>query len=231
MKVVLIGYGKMGREVEKVLLENGYEIVGIVERDGDFDVIGEGDIAVEFAHPSATLVALERAKKYGKKYVLGTTGYGTEDMEKIKSFGNFIPIVYSPNFSIGIYLMGEVLRFLKGFVKGWDVEVLEIHHRWKRDYPSGTALKIASIFERKIVLNRTGERTEDELGIFGIRGGDAFGEHTVFLFSDGERLEITHRLSSRRALAKGVLLSIEFLKDKERGFYTFEDVVRFTYQK
>jgi len=233
MRVVLIGYGKMGKEVENILLERGYEIAGRVERGGNFEVIREGDLVVEFAHPSATFIALEKAKEYGKKYILGTTGYRGEEMEKIKEFGKFIPIVYSPNFSIGIYLMVEVLKFLKDFVGNWDIEVFEIHHRWKKDSPSGTALKLAGIFERDITLSRTGERREGEIGVFGIRGGDAFGEHTVFLFSDGERLEITHRLSSRRALAKGVLLSLEFLKNKTNGFYTFEDVVKeiFTYRR
>jgi dihydrodipicolinate reductase len=233
MKVVLIGYGKMGKELEKILLERGHEIVGVVERGGDFEVIKEGEAVLEFAHSSATFEALERAKKYRKKYILGTTGYSEGDMEKIIEFGNFIPIVYSPNFSVGVYLMGEFLKLLKEFVGDWDIEIVEIHHRWKKDSPSGTALKLAGIFGREINSSRKGERKEGEIGVFGVRGGDVFGEHTVFLFSEGERLEITHRLSSRRALAKGVLLSLDFLKDKDRGFYTFEDVLRenFTYRR
>jgi len=207
--------------------------VGVIERGGDFEVIKEGEVVLEFAHPSATFEALERAKKYRKKYILGTTGYSEGDMEKIREFGNFIPIVYSPNFSVGVYLMGEILKLLKEFVGDWDIEIVEIHHRWKKDSPSGTALKLAGIFGREINLSRKGERKEGEIGVFGVRGGDVFGEHTVFLFSEGERLEITHRLSSRRALTKGVLLSLDFLKDKDRGFYTFEDVLRenFTYRR
>jgi len=130
MKVVLIGYGKMGKELEKILLERGHEIVGVVERGGDFEVIREGEAVLEFAHPSATFEALERAKKYRKKYILGTTGYSEGDMEKIREFGNFIPIVYSPNFSVGVYLMGEILKLLKEFVGDWDIEIVEIHHRW-----------------------------------------------------------------------------------------------------
>lgn len=226
MKVVLVGYGKMGKEVESVLLESGYEVIGMIERGGDFDIIRECDFVVEFALPDATIPSLETSKKYGKKYVLGTTGHTTEQLERIREFGNFIPIVHSSNFSVGVFLLKEAIKTLIPYIKDWDVEIVEIHHKWKKDSPSGTALSIAKLFGREITKCRTGERKKGEIGVFGIRGGDVFGEHTIYVFSEGERIELSHKLSSRRALAKGVIISLEFLKGKDKGYFTFDEVLR-----
>ncbi len=228
MNIVLVGYGRMGKEVHRVLEENGYNVVGKVERGDTFDVIKRCEVVVEFALPEATLPSLEIAKKYGKKYILGTTGHTTQQVQKIKEFGNHIPIVHSSNFSTGIALVKLAIKTLLPHISGWDVEIFEVHHRWKKDAPSGTALSLAKIFGKNININRTGLRDKNEVGVFGARGGDTFGEHTVFMFSDGERIEITHRMFSRKALAKGVVISLKFLKDKEKGYYTFDDVL-FTY--
>lgn len=231
MKVVLVGYGKMGKEVERVLLEKGYEIVGKIERGGNFGVISEGDFVVEFALPDATISALEKAREYGKKYILGTTGHTQEQLKTIREFGNYIPIVHSSNFSVGIFLLKEAIKSLIPYTKEWDVEIVEIHHKQKKDSPSGTALSIAKLFEGEITKCRTGERKRGEIGVFGIRGGDVFGEHTVYMFSEGERIEISHKLSSRKALANGVVIALEFLKDKDRGYFTFDEILRnFTFQ-
>ncbi len=224
MKVALLGYGRMGREVNSVLSEMGVEIVGKIRKGDSFEPIKLCDVVIEFALPEATIPALEYAKKYGKKYILGTTGHNEEQMRIIKSFGDHIPIVHSANFSVGIALLKKAIKSILSYITDWDVEICEIHHRWKKDSPSGTALSIASLFDGSIITNRTGMRKEKDIGVFGLRGGDVFGEHTVFIFSDGERLELTHRLSSRKALAKGVAMALEFIKDKEKGYYTFDDV-------
>lgn len=224
MKVVLLGYGRMGKEVHSVLLDMGIEIVGKITKGDDFEPIKFCDVVIEFALPEATIPGLEYAKKYGKKYILGTTGHNEEQIEIIKSFGNHIPIVHSPNFSIGVALLKKAIKSILPYITDWDVEICEIHHKWKKDAPSGTALSIASLFARRIIANRTGKREEGEIGVFGLRGGDVFGEHTVFIFSEGERIELTHRLSSRRALAKGVVMALEFIKDKDKGYYTFDDI-------
>ncbi len=226
MKVVLVGYGKMGKEVERVLLEKGYDVVGRVERGGDFGVIREGDFVVEFALPDATIPALKAAKEYGKKYILGTTGHTQEQLETIKEFGNYIPIVHSSNFSVGVFLLKEAIKTLMPYINDWDVEIVEIHHKWKKDSPSGTALSIAKLFEREITKCRTGERKRGEIGVFGVRGGDVFGEHTVYMLSEGERIEISHKLSTRRALANGVVIALEFLKGKDKGYFTFDEILR-----
>ncbi len=226
VKVALVGYGRMGKEVEKVLREKGYEVVGVVERGTPLSPIDGADVVVEFALPEATLPALKYAAERGKRYVFGTTGHTPEQMEEIRRLSERIAILYSPNFSRGIavlrFVLGEVLPLLQD----WDREVFEIHHRWKKDAPSGTALALAHLLGDEVVIGRRGPRREGEVGVASVRGGDVFGDHTVFFLGDGERIEITHRLTSRRALALGVPPAIDFILGKDRGFYTYDDVLR-----
>ncbi|NPB03391.1 MAG: 4-hydroxy-tetrahydrodipicolinate reductase [Thermotogae bacterium] len=225
-KVVLVGYGRMGKEVKQVLEEKGYPVVGVVERDTGLKAIDEADVVVEFALPEATLPVLEYAAERGKRYVLGTTGHTMEQIDKIRKLAQRIAVLHSPNFSRGIALLKLAIRSILPFLEGWDKEIVEIHHRWKKDAPSGTALALAHLFGEPINTFRRGKRLEKEVGVFGVRGGDVFGDHTVFLLTEGERLELTHRLTSRRALALGVPAAIDFIMGKEVGFFTYDDVFR-----
>ncbi len=225
-KVVLVGYGRMGKEVHSVLRERGYPVVGIVERGGGLEAIDGADVVVEFALPEATLPALRYAAERGKRYVFGTTGHTPEQMEEVRKISERTAVLYSPNFSRGIAVLKLVLRRVLPLLEDWDREVFEIHHRWKKDAPSGTALALARMLGEEINVNRRGPRKEGEVGVSSARGGDVFGEHTVFFLGEGERLEFTHRLTSRRALALGVPPAIDFIVGKDRGFYTFDDVLR-----
>ncbi|NPA80347.1 MAG: hypothetical protein GXO29_04785, partial [Thermotogae bacterium] len=166
-KVALVGYGRMGKEVHEVLKERGYPVVGIIDRGDPLSAMDGADVVVEFALPEATLPALRYAAERGKRYVLGTTGHDEGTMEEIRRLAERTAVLHSPNFSRGIALLKVILRTLLPFVEDWDREVFEIHHRWKKDAPSGTALSLARILGERLAINRTGMRRKGEGGVFG----------------------------------------------------------------
>ncbi len=200
------------------------------------EVINNIDVLIDFSTPLSTLQNIEICSIKKKPVVIGTTGFKEEDIEKIQSFKNSIPILISPNMSLGVnilfYLVEEAAKKLKN---QFEVEIIEIHHSKKKDAPSGTAVRLKEIIknhynlaENNIVYGRNGiigERSKDEIGVHAIRGGDVVGEHTVFFFSEGERIEITHKATSRIIFAKGAILSAKWIYNKKPGFYTMKDVL------
>ena len=252
IKVVIVGVcGKMGSALVPLILEqNGMELIGGVESFGHPQVgapIGNGkifadlesiinkcDVCVEFTNPDASLFHTEIIAKAGKKYVLGTTGFSGDQINEIKRLGEKIPIVYSPNFSIGI---NALFKLTDGAAKllgdNFGIEILEIHHTQKKDAPSGTAKRLVEVIEKvtgkkQIVHGREGftkGKTQDEIGVFSMRSGDVVGEHYVIFGQPGERLELVHKASSRLAFAQGVIKAIRFIKDKPPGFYGMEQVL------
>ncbi|MBL7684589.1 MAG: 4-hydroxy-tetrahydrodipicolinate reductase, partial [Deltaproteobacteria bacterium] len=169
------------------------------------DIISSGDSIIDFSQPQATLQNLEIAVQHQKPLVIGTTGFTSEERKKIEEASKKIPICFSSNMSIGVNVMWKLLKdAVKALGNDFDIEVLEMHHRLKKDAPSGTAMTTAevlaeaagrdlskvAVYERK---GMTGERRPEEIGIQTLRGGDVVGDHTVFFAGTGERLEITHR--------------------------------------
>lgn len=253
IKVIVVGAsGRMGKEVANLILrQSDLELVGGVEVKGNPEIgktLGKGklvddlgeiieksDMVVEFALPEATLKNLEIAAKFKKPYIIGTTGFSENQMAEIKKLSRKVPVVFSPNFSIGVNLLftltGEAAKILGG---NFDAEIIEIHHNKKKDAPSGTAKKLAEILKdakkaKKIVYGRqgiTGERPKDEIGVVSVRAGDVVGEHTVIFAQEGERLELVHRATSRLAFAQGVIKAIRFVVGKPPGLYGMEEVVR-----
>jgi 4-hydroxy-tetrahydrodipicolinate reductase len=155
-------------------------------------------------------------------------------MGTMKKASARIPIVYAPNMSVGVNLLFRLVAEAAGILnEGYDVEIVEMHHRMKKDAPSGTAAKIADIVKRvraggKEVHGRQGvigERSPEEIGIHALRGGDVVGEHTVIFAGSGERLELTHKASSRRTFAAGVIRAIRFVQDQKPGLYDMKDVL------
>jgi len=259
-KVVIVGAcGKMGKELIRLLNENDKlkligaidvvnenmdsgELAGIgknnVPVSKDFEIISESDVTINFSSPKGVMEALAMNKKYNVPSVIGTTGLTEDEIEFIKRVSKEIPIVFSPNMSIGVNLLFKLTEICAEILNtGFDVEVIEAHHRMKKDAPSGTAKKIVEILLNK--LNRSedeviygrkgliGERKENEIGVSVIRGGDIVGEHTVLFAGIGERIELTHRASSRTTFAKGALKACEWLIDKSPGLYTMFDVLGF----
>ena len=168
--------------------------------------------------------------------VIGTTGFTDDQIKEIKELSKDVPVVLAPNMSIGVNLLfklvQEAARALKG--KGYDIEVVEMHHRFKKDAPSGTAVKIVDILKeetgiKNVVYGREGiyenGRPSDEIAVFALRGGDVVGEHTVIFAGMGERIELTHKAGSRDIFAKGAVEAAKWIKDKPAGLYDMMDVL------
>lgn len=200
-------------------------------------VINDTDTVVNFTNPEATLQHLEIVKKYKKSMVIGTTGFNNEQIKIIQEAAKEIPIVFSPNMSVGINLLFKILKDIAQVLgDDYDVEIIEAHHRMKKDAPSGTAIKMAKViadalgrnFDEVAVYARKGiigERTKTEIGIQTIRAGDIVGEHTVIFGGLGERIEIVHKASSRDTFARGALRAVVWLSGKPAGLYDMADVL------
>ena len=203
------------------------------------EVIEFGDVIIDFANnPEAVLghLRLAAADKNRKAMVIGTTGFNDEQINEIKELSKDIPVILAPNMSIGVNLLfklvQEAAKVLKN--KGFDIEVVEMHHRYKKDAPSGTAVKLVDILKNETGINRViygreghyeGGRPSDEIAVFALRGGDVVGEHTVIFAGIGERIELTHKASSRDIFAKGAVEAAKWIKDKEPGLYDMLDVL------
>jgi len=210
----------------------GIKIVDEIEK-----VIDNTDIAVNFTNPEATIEHLKIVKEYKKSIVIGTTGFDNNQISLIQETSKEIPIVLSPNMSIGVNLLFKILKDVaKVLGDDYDVEIIEVHHRMKKDAPSGTAIKMAKVisealgrnFDEVAVYARKGiigERTKKEIGIQTVRAGDIVGEHTVIFGGLGERIEIVHKASSRDTFAMGALKAVLWLYGKPAGLYDMGDVL------
>lgn len=215
----------------------GIEELGVKIVDDIEKIINITDVVVNFTSPEATLEHLEIVKKYKKSIVIGTTGFSNDQLALIQQSSKEIPIVLSPNMSIGVNLLFKILKDVaKVLGDNYDVEIIEAHHRMKKDAPSGTAIKMAKViaealgrnFDEVVVYARKGmigERTTKEIGIQTIRAGDIVGEHTVIFGGLGERIEITHKASSRDTFARGALRAAIWLYGKSAGLYDMGDVL------
>ena len=195
------------------------------------------DVLVDFTRPEASLAYLEACKQAGVKYVIGTTGFTVEQKAKIAAAAKEIAIVFAPNMSVGVTLLLDLVeQAAKVLNDGYDIEVVEMHHRHKVDAPSGTALRLGeaaaqglghdlndcAIYAREGV---TGEREAGKIGFATLRGGDVVGDHTVVFAGIGERVEITHKASSRATFALGALRAARFLQSKSTGLFDMRDVL------
>jgi 4-hydroxy-tetrahydrodipicolinate reductase len=195
------------------------------------------DVLVDFTRPEPSLQYLEACRQAGVKLVIGTTGFSTEQKQQIESASRDIGIVFAPNMSVGVTLLINLVQSAaKVLAEGYDVEVIEAHHRHKVDAPSGTALRLgeaaASALGRDLetcaVYGRegvTGERDPNTIGFATVRGGDVVGDHTVLFAGIGERVELTHKASSRATFALGALRAAKFLEGRKAGLYDMRDVL------
>jgi 4-hydroxy-tetrahydrodipicolinate reductase len=197
----------------------------------------EFDVLIDFTCPEATLNHLALCQAGNKRLVIGTTGLSPEQKAAVSKTAEAIPIVFAPNMSVGVNLCFKLLELASRVLgEGVDVEVIEAHHRHKVDAPSGTALRMAEVVAQ--VLNRNladcavynrqgiiGERSPKTIGFATVRAGDIVGEHTVMFADVGERLEITHKASSRMTFAKGAVRAATWLMNRERGLFDMQDVL------
>ena len=239
-RVIITGSkGRMGQAL--VACAAGYpdlKIVGQIDQGDDIKtVIESGDVVIDFSFHNATAGIAELCVKHNKALVVGTTGHSDAEKSQISNFKSQIPIVWSANYSTGVNTLfwltrkaGEILG------PGFDLEIIEMHHRMKKDAPSGTAKSLAEILAdvRKQQLEKVarhgrvgivGERTSSEIGVHSIRGGDVVGDHTVIFANAGERLELTHKASSRNTFANGALRAALWIVEQKPGLYDMQDVL------
>lgn len=192
------------------------------------------DVVIDFSVASAVpgLLAVAGRQKVG--VVSGTTNIDAAAQQAFDKAAQHAPVMWAPNMSLGVQVLAELVQqAVKRLGLGFDVEISEIHHRKKVDSPSGTAKRLAEAAraarpELREIHGRSGQvgvRTNEEMAVYGLRGGDVVGDHTVYLFGQGERLELTHRASNRDLFAQGALAAARFLSGKPKGRYTFADVL------
>jgi 4-hydroxy-tetrahydrodipicolinate reductase len=207
-----------------------------IRHDVDGAIDG-ADVLVDFTRPEGTLSHLAACERRGVKMVIGTTGFTPEQKQAIASAASRLAIVQAPNFSVGVTLMLQLLDTAARVLhEGYDIEIIEAHHRHKVDAPSGTALRMGEVVAQALgrdldqvaVYGRegvTGERAPTTIGFATVRGGDIVGDHTALFAGIGERVEITHKASSRATFAVGALRAARFLADKSSGLYDMRDVL------
>jgi 4-hydroxy-tetrahydrodipicolinate reductase len=263
IKAIVTGAGgRMGGRVAGLIAEtDGIELVGAVERKGHPAIgkdIGEGlglgsigvligddlagcieqgDVVIDFTSHEASADHLRIAASMGRAIVIGSTGFTADEIKKIREMAGAVRCVLAPNMSIGVNVLLKVLAGVARILgEHYDVEILEAHHRMKKDAPSGTALKIAQVIAESLgrdldqvgVYSRKGmigERTKAEIGIQTLRAGDITGEHTVMFVGMGERLEFIHRAHNRDNFARGAILAARWVVGRKNAIYDMQDVL------
>jgi 4-hydroxy-tetrahydrodipicolinate reductase len=199
--------------------------------------IDDFDTLIDFTSPAATLANLELCVAAGKQLIIGTTGFSADEKARISAASRLIGIVFAPNMSVGVNLCFKLLDLAARVIgEAADIEIVEAHHRHKKDAPSGTALRMGEVVATALgrdlrdcaVYGRegqVGERDRNTIGFATIRAGDIVGDHTVLFATAGERVEITHKASSRMTYATGSLRAAQWLRDKKAGLYSMQDVL------
>lgn len=199
--------------------------------------LSASDVLIDFTRPDATLAHLEACASHGVRLVVGTTGFDGAGRDAIAAASERIAIVFAPNMSVGVNVVFKLIEEAsRALANGYDIEIIEAHHRHKVDAPSGTALKMGAIVAAALGVDlddvasygregNVGERHRSTIGFSAIRGGDIVGDHTVLYAGLGERIEITHRASSRAGYAAGSLAAARFLEHRERGLFDMQDVL------
>lgn len=254
--------GRMGCRIAQLIAETeGIEVVGGFERSdhpkvghdiceaiggaptgilisGSIqEVLDSADVVIDFTSASVSLENLKAASARGKPMVIGSTGVSAQQIEEARALAKNVACVWAPNMSVGVNILfkivGDVARLLD---EGFDVEIIEAHHRFKKDAPSGTAIKLAQVVARALDRNldevgvyarhgMIGERTKNEIGIQTIRAGDIVGEHTVMFGALGERIEVTHRAHSRDNFARGAIRAAKWVVAQAPGLYDMQDIL------
>ena len=255
---VLGANGRMGRAVVRLAHEGGLKIVAAIGAGDEGKDAGElagvgplgvrltpdieaiassgAQVLVDFSAPAVLARACEACARGKVAIASGTTGLDDTAKAALDAAAKQVPVLWEPNMSVGIHVLSALLeRAIKALGDGYDIEIVEAHHRMKVDAPSGTALRLAEVAKAaraeqkpRFVTGRDGKpgaRSADEIGVLAMRGGDVIGDHTAFLLGDGERIELTHRASSRDLFARGALRAGRWLVGRVPGRYSLDDVL------
>lgn len=236
MKILLIGYGRMGRLIEQTAVAAGDQIAAVV----DIDTIGTlesmdrvADVAIDFSNPAALPNVAAYIRRTGTPLLSGTTGMTPADFEVLDALGQYAPVLHSANYSIGVAVFRRALEAVSDVLKpDFDIEIVETHHNQKVDAPSGTAKMLLEAIDPDHAYTPVygrqgicGKRTEKEIGVHAIRGGTEAGTHTVSFFGTDEVLEITHRAASRQIFVNGALHMARKLANMPRGRYNLQEIL------
>jgi 4-hydroxy-tetrahydrodipicolinate reductase len=234
LRIALVGAaGRMGQAIADVAASENAEIVAKSDL-GDEIALAGADVLIDFSHPDASRSICDAAIKSKVPLVMGTTGHSTKQREEIAAAAKQIAVVFASNFSVGVNaLFALTERAAKILGDDFDLEIVEVHHRMKKDAPSGTAKTLAEILQRARQTKNlrhgregiSGEREKSEIGVHSVRGGDVVGDHTVIFAGQGERVELTHRASSRETFARGALRAARWAVGKSPGLYDMRNVL------
>ena len=228
------GHASVGQDVGEVV---GLPAKGLEVVDSLAQVLPQGEVVIEFTHPEPSLSHLYEVADGGKAMVLGTTGFSPSQIAEIQALASRAHLVFAPNMSVGVNLMFKVVADIASVLgEAYDVEIVEAHHRLKKDAPSGTAIKLGQVVAHALgrELETTGvyarhgiigPRRPEEIGIQTVRAGDIVGEHTVIFGGLGERLEIIHRAHSRDNFARGAVRAAQWIVSQPPGLYDMQDVL------
>jgi 4-hydroxy-tetrahydrodipicolinate reductase len=238
--VVIVGaLGRMGQALRACAARTeGIRVAGAVDAGDDLvAAVPCGDVVIDFSFHAVTRQVADLCARHRKPLVIGTTGHAEADRAQITALRSQIPMVWSSNYSTGVNALYWLVRKAAEILgPGYDLEVVEMHHRMKKDAPSGTAMTLAEVLAsvRKEQLSAvlkhgrhgiTGERSASEIGMHALRGGDVVGDHTVIFATPGERVELAHKASNRETFAAGALRAAQWVVGKPPGIYTMQDVL------
>ena len=239
VRVLLLGAkGRMGQAIAAAAPKAGAEIAAGLDIGDDIGAhIGSCDVVIDFSHSNSSSDLSRACAEAKKPAVIGTTGHSNEERAAIEQLAGSVPVVLSPNFSVGVNALFWLTRKAADLLgKDFDLEITEMHHRLKKDAPSGTAKKLAEIlcevrgldYAKDVRHGReglVGERDANQIGVHSVRGGDVVGDHTVAFAGAGERLELSHKAASRETFALGALRAAHWVVGKSPGLYSMEDVL------
>lgn len=228
------GHPSLGRDAGETV---GVGQLGVEISSNLENAMKNADVLIDFTFPEVTIENLKVVSTINKSVVIGSTGFSGKELEMVRDLASAIPCVLAPNMSMGVNVMLKlVAEAARTLGDDFDIEMVETHHAMKKDAPSGTAMKLAEVaadalgrklsevgvFER---FGMTGGRSKDEIGVQTLRGGDVVGDHTVYFYGTGERLEITHRATSRDTFAAGAVKAAIWLVGRKAGLYDMQDVL------
>ncbi len=261
VKICIVGAGgRMGKNIATVIYnDKDCDVFAAIDKNGseainqpiyEYAACGKGgvlisddinsgkgaDVIIDFTGANITMANIDNYKSLKVPVVIGSTGFSPQDKSKLSLLSQELPLLIAPNMSLGVNVMFKLASLAAKSLKGYDIEISEIHHRMKKDAPSGTAMGIAEAVSKAINLDLAenavysrhgliGERKDNEIGIQTLRGGDVVGDHTLYFFGNGERIEITHRAHTRATFAEGAVTAAKWLYNKPSGLYSMEDVL------
>ncbi|TBR79566.1 4-hydroxy-tetrahydrodipicolinate reductase [Campylobacter novaezeelandiae] len=228
--------GRMGRQIQECLeFDDEARVSVLYDKNGNLEeLFKKSDVIIDFSSPYGTNELLEFSKNNHKPLVIGTTGLDEKVMKLMYNLSKSMPIFYATNMSLGVAVLNYLASKASIMLKNFDIEIVEMHHRHKKDSPSGTALTLAENVAktRNLQLQNirisgrdgiSGERSKDEIAVMSLRGGDIVGRHTIGFYEEGEYLELTHNATSRATFAKGAIKIAKWLIQKEPKLYSMND--------